>query len=349
MIFRRAYWKQIAAAATLLAWCAESTAATVALRQQAYASGAVILLGDLADVSAANDFQRDALITAPLMPVPAAGARLFLTKDDIRTRLLASGVDTRNLRFTGALRVSINGGRSETAGGSAPREQPVESVRDAIIEEVRRDLATRTGFDRWRVELAGQEKSLAKIGALARPLVVTGPVPPRPGRLSYRVSSPESGDQVQLYVRADRSYDVLVAVRPIRQGDVVRAADVATIETDRRPSARALVDTNDAVGLEATRSIPEGTMVVQSSLRAPLLVHRGDVVPVVARAGTILVRTTGVAQQDGAMGELVKVETADGESAFVARVSGYRKLEVLATGARAAEYAGLRDERERLR
>ena len=90
-------------------------------------------------------------------------------------------------------------------------------------------------------------------------------------------------------------------------------------------------------------------MVVQSSLRAPLMVRRGDVLPVVARAGSILVRTTGVAQQDGAMGELVKVKTADGEGAFVARVSGFRKLEVLATGARAAEYVGLRDERERLR
>ena len=219
------------AATALFAWasaCEQSAAATVALRQQAYASGAVVLLSDLADISAEDDFERDALISAPLMPAPAKGSPVYFTQDDIRRRLIASGVGQRSIRFTGARRVAIHAPRSRPdqgrLAGQKEGEPSIDSVRTAVIEAIRDDLADRSGFDRWQIELNGQETGLAEIGLSDGPLVVRGPAPPRPGRLNYRVSAMGSSKEVQIYVRAERTYEVLVAVRQIRQGDVVRAS-----------------------------------------------------------------------------------------------------------------------------
>ena len=102
-----------------------------------------------------------------------------------------------------------------------------------------------------------------------------------------------------------------------------------------------MTSVSQAVGMEATRSIRSNQTLLRAHFTAPQQVARGETVTVFARTQGISVRTFAVARQDGALGDLIQVETVDKKDRFVARVSGRRELEVLAAGATASEYASL--------
>ena len=328
-----------------------SLAATVALHERSAHTGAVIVLGDLADVSAATAFERDTLASTPLMPAPAPLSRVFLSADDVLQLLSARGIDTTAIRFTGSPKVAVGGAVEAPAINQVDGDAPSKgvSIEKTLEEQIRQDLQTKTNCDKWQIELLTKGEQLERVAQLAGPLVIDGPEKPHSGRVMYEVSSRDGGDSLRVFAQVERTYSVVTAVRPIRQGDIIRQADVAVIETDSRPSSSSLSSVSEAVGMEATRAVAEGVVLSRSGMRAPLLVRRGETVPVFARAGGLVVRTSAVAKQDGAMGELVRVESLGGEGTFLARVAGFRKLEVYASGARAEEYATLRDDQSRLR
>ena len=89
------------------------------------------------------------------------------------------------------------------------------------------------------------------------------------------------------------------------------------------------------IGKETTRAIAAGKPLTHDAVRPQLLVRRGEVVTVYARAAGIRIRTMARARDDGGEGELVAVETLTDRSTFFARVSGIREVEVYARAPRA--------------
>ena len=81
--------------------------------------------------------------------------------------------------------------------------------------------------------------------------------------------------------------------------------------------------------------MPAGSVIDRETVRAPLLVRRGDVVTVYARSGSVRVRTTARARDDASAGEVVSVESLADRSTYLARVSGIREVEVFAHSPRA--------------
>ena len=65
--------------------------------------------------------------------------------------------------------------------------------------------------------------------------------------------------------------------------------------------------------------------MLADDLRAPLMVHRGDVVTVHVETAGIHIRTTARSRDDGAQGELVSVESLLNRSTFYARVSNFAR------------------------
>jgi flagella basal body P-ring formation protein FlgA len=97
------------------------------------------------------------------------------------------------------------------------------------------------------------------------------------------------------------------------------------------------------IGKEATRGIEADTVLQGSQTRSPMLVQRGETVKVSARTGGITVSTFAIVQQNGALGDLVQVQTLDKKQRFAARVAGWKQLEVLPTGVTTADYAALKN------
>jgi flagella basal body P-ring formation protein FlgA len=63
-------------------------------------------------------------------------------------------------------------------------------------------------------------------------------------------------------------------------------------------------------------------------ISSPPLVKRGDIVKIVANAGTMTITATGMVKQQGCKGEMVRVVNTDSNRIITARVTGPGAVEV---------------------
>ena len=320
-------------------------AADVIFRAQATPLGPIVRLGDLADVQASEDSTAEVLANTPLMTTPAPGERRFLRAVQVRELLIASGVNVRELRFSGSEAVSIAGPREVFLGGrdpdaaSAPRRADRASTVEKLTAAIVAHLCDQTQHALWEVKIVA-DRDLSSIqtqpGVAA---TVEGGKAPWTGRQRFTLTWPAYPEGAVVTAEVQRIELAVVALRNIERGDLVRTTDI-----ELRPQAgalpgRAIASTQEAIGKEAVQTIRAGGVVLGSQLRAPVLVRRGERVSVRARTGGVTVRTYAMAQQDGSLGDLVMVTPTDSRDKYVARVSGVRELEVFAAGATAGDLA----------
>jgi len=289
----------------VLGWSQAGGAAEIVLRQRVTLRGPLVRLGDVADLSASTDARLQELITTPLMPAPAPGTRKYLRVTQLRDLLASRGISLAELTFRGAPRVAL-WMPPERAANLASRSKTGPSGR----------RPTNGGF----THRVGSDPSVRPQGNRGRPkrLKPTGPAEP-----------------------AKPTESAVVTVRPVQRGMVVRAVDVEIRSPEGRVPLRAIRSLDQAIGMVAQQSLRAGVLLMESQLKAPRLVERGETVTVFARTAGIQVRTLAIARQDGSLGELIQVETADRREHFMARVAGLRELEVFATGASVAEHTTL--------
>lgn len=341
---------------TVLLWCvllcglasSSTRAASVVLREHAEDFGSVIRLGDIADVSSATTAEVDDLATTPLLAAPAAGTNLFLRLSQIRDLLTSRGVNLNNVSFSGAAVVEIGGAAKLVVATKKPlvEELPLDEVESIVLHAIEQYLdqqAARTG---WRIEFELDATILPKIARLGRQFQVRGGRRPWSGTQRFRLSTADSASPIFVTARVVEIGPAVFVLRKIERGDLIRAADVEVRQHEGRLPATTLTSLRQVIGKESLRSIPLGAIVQKNFVREPLMVERGETVTVFARTGGVSVRTFATAKQDGAQGELIQVETLDKKERFNARISGRRELEVLATGARARDFASF-DNRDR--
>jgi flagella basal body P-ring formation protein FlgA len=316
-------------------------AAEVVLREQAAPRGPIVRLGDLAEVRVDADSSADVLANAPLMTTPAAGERRFVRAAQLRDLLYASGVNVRELRFSGAEAVLIAGPAEDVkpANDAVP---PAPTDRAAAVDELTAAvvayLREQTGHDLWEVEIV-PDRDLSAIPAQEGAATVSGGKAPWTGRQRFTLGKPSNARGAAFTADVQRIEMAAVALRTIERGDLVRTTDVELRPHTGSLPGRAIALTKEAVGKEAVQTVRAGAIMLSSQLRAPVLVRRGERVSVRARSGGVTVRTYAVAQQDGSLNDLVMVTPTDSKDRYVARVSGVRELEVFAAGATADDVA----------
>lgn len=133
----------------------------------------------------------------------------------------------------------------------------------------------------------------------------------------------------------DRTESVKLAFharRSIARGETIRASDVesrplAGTATKQEYVTRA----EDIVGHTAVRVIDAGQPVVPNSLQRPLIVMRNETISLVARSAGVQVRTSAKALEDGALGDLITIETIEkSKNKLAARVVGPKTVEIYA-------------------
>ncbi|NOY29777.1 MAG: flagellar basal body P-ring formation protein FlgA [Planctomycetes bacterium] len=308
--------------------------ADVVLRERATTSGPIVRLGDVADITAASTSTLKNLASTPLVPTPAPGSTEFLQRSQIRDLLATRGIDMLRLRIRGAAVVEIGKAtkQPEIETPTAPSNREIETALHDAIEQY---LQNETGHDLWRITVSPTSK------ALGPNFTVRGGRKPWTGRQRFRVSGTHPDEAFEVQATVVKIQSVLFSRQVIKKGDIIRAADVERRQHEGRVPGLVLSTLDQVVGMEARRTIRADVILQENQVRAPLQVERGETVTVVARTGGISVRTFAVARQDGAMGDLVQIETLDGSQRFAARVSGRHRLEVLAAGTQAGDYATL--------
>jgi flagella basal body P-ring formation protein FlgA len=127
--------------------------------------------------------------------------------------------------------------------------------------------------------------------------------------VEIRCTSPPWRQFVAVRIRAQEP--VVIAARPLGSLQVVTAEDVTVVPRELASvPAGYFRRAEDVVGRIAQRTIGSGEVLLPTTVRPPPLVRRGQSVTVLAHAGSMSVRTAGVAQADAGLAERVQVRNA---------------------------------------
>ena len=318
-------------------------AASLVLRERSNHSGAIVYLGDVADISAGTDAEVQNLVTTPLLAAPATGTLQFLPATQLRDLLASRGIDVSQLSITGAKTVEI-GKAAENNNLLAiepVRQLTSDECEAAVVDAIKQHLTATTGHADWQVDLDLKDSDLRELAKLGTEIEARAGRMPWTGTQRFQLAAVGSADSVPVLARVDRLRYVIVTLRKIEQGNLIGAGDVEVRLQGGNVPTTALNSLDQVIGKEALRGLDLDTIVQGSQVRAPLQVKRGETVKVVARTAGITVSTFAVVQQDGSLGDLVQVQTLDKKDRFAARVSGWKELEVSATGATTGDFATL--------
>jgi len=116
------------------------------------------------------------------------------------------------------------------------------------------------------------------------------------------------------------------ATRTLRSGTIIHPGDVRLSHGD--PRRNEIDSVEQAVGMEVRASIRQGRKIRQSDLRHPILVKRNQLVDIVYRRGSLVIRGEGRALRDGGKGEAIRVMNLDSRMIVTGRVGGAGRVEV---------------------
>jgi len=327
----------------LLGWPGASEragGAELRLRAECTAAGPLVRLADVSEITAADPAEAQRLAEIELFPAPVHPGQRFLLVRELEDLLLLRGVDLAQHRISGSSRVVING--PHDARGSAPPlpSSAARKARERVEQAVKQYLDQQAGQPTtWQLEFKLSDQQLRSLWPPAGEISVRGGHTPWAGPqvLEIEVAGPAGRETWRLHVNVQTAPAVVVTTRSLTPGTVLRTTDVR-LQTGLLPNKpeECFYRLEQVVGHETTRALPAGVVLQRASVRAPLMVRRGEVVTVYARAAGIRVRTTARARDEGAMGELVEVESLSSRKTYFARVCGMQEVEVFARPAQAA-------------
>jgi flagella basal body P-ring formation protein FlgA len=334
--------KRFAVLMLMLAAPGVADAAELALRERALYRGSIVCLGDVAEIKAApgEQINVDQLAARQLMPAPAPGEVRYLRPSELLRLLSASGLDVQSIQFTGAESVVIG-----AAALSSDAEPPVQRAAPSnraqaeaqLAAAIMKHLHEQTGHDMWNVR-PNIDKSETHARLAGMPLKVTGGKAPWTGHQRFEVDN-GLGQSVAVTAQVERVQLVVFTVRPIERGALVGVADVELRPHAGAVPAQAFATLESIIGKEAVTAVRPGAMLLSNQVRAATLVRRGERVSVRVRAAGVTVRTFATAQQDGAEGDLIMVESLAGKERYTASVTSSSEVEVFAARSTAVDVA----------
>ncbi|MFQ5429668.1 MAG: flagellar basal body P-ring formation chaperone FlgA [Phycisphaerae bacterium] len=288
-----------------------------------------ITLGDIAEIRGLGREEAGRLSRLVVHGAPRPGGSVLVRAGDIGGALSEAGVNLGDVRVFGASRCKVfrprpprTSLRPSGESSALPKHKPVTRPpklgpagrglpADSLEAVLREYITARVPHDDGRVDIRFSpvaKKDLALRGPDFR-FVIHPQERQRLGLLSYEVSVRRRGEEdrtVSVAAEVSLIRDVVVARRTINRGRIIAGRDLK-LEERRFVSQDAigLTDLTAAVGLLAARFIKSGEMLDARSLQARPLVRRGDSVRILVRADGLEIRTTGKAQEAGALGDLI--------------------------------------------
>jgi flagella basal body P-ring formation protein FlgA len=308
----------------VLVWCGTALAspsARLTLKSQVVIDIDNVCLADIAAINGIGPDQLTALGSTIVARSPQPGETRFLGVEYIRIRLKQAGFDTGEIIFEGPRDVRIT--RSSAVLPTARIQQAVE-----------RAIRSRMPWNDANVTVSGvqfdEDVKLPK------------------GKLTYQVAPKRHEDYMgptilalhlfvdgkpvrKLWVNATIAVmaDVVAVARPLGKHQHVTLDDLTIQRRDRSDlPADTVSRMEDALGFRTTRMIYPDTVLRSSMLALPPVVRRGDLVKIVADAGTMTITATGVVKQQGRKGEMVRVMNTNSKRIILARVTGPGAVEV---------------------
>ncbi len=328
----------------LLVWlwlCAAGIAGEISLRNAANVDHAVVRLGDVAEIYGMDDQKRTELLAIELLPSPASGQIKKLSVREIQDALARRAPEFAAWTFAGSNEVAVT--RAATRKTREERQPKAPAISTLMGDRVRNQfeqailsyVRERLGDEAWDIEAELSESQVTTV-ASGKPIRVTGGRYLDAERVQFRVEVGAEDDRETWKITALVSLPpmIVVARRELTRGEMIAEQDVELVRAEEvKGLLKPFESLEDVVGKETTRAIAAGQPVTEPSVRATILVRRGQVVTVYSRCGGVQIRTTGRAKEDGSHGALVPVEAIGSREHFHARVSGPQEVEIYAASA----------------
>jgi flagella basal body P-ring formation protein FlgA len=153
----------------------------------------------------------------------------------------------------------------------------------------------------------------------------------QPGHFGVDYRSVAGADEVRFQMKAlaDEWRLMPVAVRPLKKGDVIGAADVQLNRINSVAVSREMVEElGDIVGKTLTRDVGQGEMFQAKAVILPPVITAGSRVSMMYRHGLLEASAAGVALESGAVQQEIKVRNEGSQKVVTARVVDKGLVEV---------------------
>ena len=280
-------------------------------RADAIVTDKTIRLGDVAQIDSPNIQDDEAVILLKKISVgvsPKAGESVTLEGSTVLERLRDEGVRLDSIRY------------------SLPRNITVtRAFREVKLDELERALASFLSKGEKQVDV----KQLVVDRPIRVPtdslgLEVVALQATRPGHIGIDYKSVAGSDEVrfQLKAFADEWRLMPVASRPLVKGATVTANDVHLVKVNGTSVGRDSIENlGDIVGRNLTKDIGQGEMFKASVVTVPAVVTAGSRVIVVFRQSRLEVTASGIALENGGMGQDIRVRNESSKKVIVGKVT----------------------------
>lgn len=131
-----------------------------------------------------------------------------------------------------------------------------------------------------------------------------------PNYSSFRAAITLANDQLyDLFGRYTAYSEVPVTSRSLRSGQVITESDVIIVKTPHsRLKGGYVMSIGDIVGMQLKRALSNNVLIRHQDVIKPQIVNKGDNVSIIYTKSNIKLRTTGIANQSGALGDNIKVK-----------------------------------------
>ena len=153
------------------------------------------------------------------------------------------------------------------------------------------------------------------------------------GRFSATISAPATGrplSQRTISGRFHRMVELPVPAARLAAGTVISDRHLTDVRMrEDQLGTNTVLDRASLIGQEAQRSLSAGRALRSGDVKPPRLVRKNDIVTIVLKTAQMTITTQGRALENGAEGDLIRVQNAQSRAHIDAVVSGANKVQVL--------------------
>ena len=297
---------------------------TIVVVPETRVEGAVITLGQIAEISGEDSGRVRSLEQLKLGNAPLPGGSLVLTKDLLNMRLANTGADLTGIAW------------------KIPDSVLVTASSQSISRQTLIDKAIATTRAQAGLNVGNGDIIITPNGNVADLLVPVGNiqlVATMPYGIRYNmptsviVTVNVNGQQftkVPINMDVKQYREVIVSADQINLNGIFSAGNLRYERMDiGKLSAGYFTDINKVVGLASRRALKPGMVINDSMVIKPILIKRGAIVNIVARVGGLEVTAMGQAMQDGSEGQLIRVQNVNSFKFISARVLDGSTVQVL--------------------
>lgn len=287
---------------------------TIELQDRAVVSGKDVLLKDLAVVTDCTENELERINLIYIGNAPLIGKSRMIDSNYIIARLLQAGISRASFQIKGAKRIQV-----ETLFQILKPESIIEYAKNYII--------TTIGNSKQKIRL----EPVQSIREIKLPL----------GEIEFKVCSSFSPQNYckQFYVpveiivggkqyqtirvnfRIQRFEDVVIADEDINRHQVLTQSMLKIVEKEVSSlQERPFNQIETIIGKQTVAIVKKGSMLTSDMVEIIPLIKRGDIITIKNEIGPLVVTTLGKSQDDGMLGQKIRVQNLDSKTVVVGRV-----------------------------